>query len=95
MHGWRRSAHDLLPGGIAGGVSGLLFAGDDLVVAERNAPGRVFVFRHARRGSPAGFQPGFELIRTNNSVGLALDSRRDLLVIEKSEVVLFRHPKFN
>jgi hypothetical protein len=55
----------------------------------------VFVFRHARRGSPAGFQPGFELIRTNNSVGLALDSRRDLLVIEKSEVVLFRHPKFN
>ena len=68
------------------GVSGALFLGKDLIISERNPPGRVLLFRR-RRG---GFAPGKELIRTNQSVGMAALADRGVVLVEKIQLVLLR-----
>jgi hypothetical protein len=80
------TAHDLLPGQPLSGVSGALFIEKDLLISERNSPGRVLFFRRTRDG----FAPGKELIRTNKAIGMAALSGRRVLLIEKSQVVLLR-----
>ena len=84
-------SHELMPGGVAGGVSAALFVGRDLILSEREAPGRILLFH--RTG--AGFAPAKELTRANNVIGIAVFGTHDLLLIQKNRVVLLRHPKFN
>jgi hypothetical protein len=81
-------AHEL---GRLQGVSGTVFIGKDLILSEGNAPGRVLLFRRSRDG----FLPGIELIRTNQAVGVATLPSREIVVVEKSQVVLLRMPNFN
>ncbi len=80
--------HDLGP---LNAVSGVVFVGKDLIVSERNPPGRVLVFRRTRDG----FGPGKELIRTNNAAGMATLPDGQVLLVEKFQVVLLRLANFN
>ncbi len=73
------------------GVSGMLLRSQDLILLERNPPGRLLRFRRTREG----FSSGKELIRTNHAIGMAEYADRQVLLVEKSRVVLFRLPKFN
>jgi hypothetical protein len=75
------TAHDLGP---TAGASSAIFIGKDLIVLEKNPPGRLLLFRHGA----AGFLPGRELIRTNQAVGMTSTSIREVLIVEKSRVVL-------
>ena len=73
--------------GIENGVSGMVFSGRDLIVAESDAPGRVLLFER----TPRGFARPRELARTNKIVGIAPYSNQNLLIIEKKRVVLLQH----
>jgi hypothetical protein len=75
------TAHDLGP---TAGVSSVIFIGKDLILLEKNAPGRLLLFSH----ESGGFLPGRELIRTNQAVGMASRAIREVLIVEKSQVVL-------
>jgi len=77
--------------GIERGVGGILFSGRDLIVAERDAPGRVLLFRRTAEG----FAAPRELARTNNLIGIAAYNNQDLLMIEKNKLILLRHSEFN
>ena len=79
------TAHPL--DGIENGVSGLIFAGRDLIAAERHPPGRVLLFARTEHG----FGAPRELARTNNLIGIVAYSNQELLMIEKNRVVLLRH----
>jgi hypothetical protein len=68
------------------GISGVVFIEQDLILSERDPPGRVIRFRR----TPGGFAPGMELIRTNNAIGMAGLSNGRVLLVEKFQVVLLR-----
>lgn len=73
------------------GVSGALFLKGDLILSERDAPGRVVRFRR----TSDGFAPPQQLARTGGVLGITALPDGRLLVLEKSQATLITVPDFN